>query len=64
MACFMAESRREERCKHELIEHPVSGGQKILRTSCEKRYDVCQRRSEFSSVPCSGFLILEDSVVS
>lgn len=45
---FRAELRREERCKHELIEHPVPGGQKTLRTSCEKRYDACQRRGEFS----------------
>lgn len=29
-----AESRREERCKHELIEHPIPGGQELLRTLC------------------------------
>lgn len=28
-----SEPRREERCKHELIEHPIPGGQKTLRTS-------------------------------
>lgn len=27
------ESRREERCKHELIEHPIPGGQETPRTS-------------------------------
>jgi len=27
------EPRREERCKHELIEHQISGYQEMLRTS-------------------------------
>lgn len=47
---FRAELRREERCKHKLIEHSVPGGQKTLRISCEKRYDTCQMRGELSSV--------------